>query len=189
MELPASVTAPIFTTVAKLLADATATEGTFMAQLSDLGLDPSTLAPSFAAACRRLIAAGVSGDTRAAAFWVPGRIELMGKHTDYAGGRSLLCAVNRGFAVVSADRADALCRIMVSFELSGVSDEATVSLRGGKDAGADEGQADWARYPAVTAQRLARNFGLSLGVDLALSCDLPEVRGGGGREPGRRVGG
>ena len=30
-------------------------------------------------------------------YWVPGRIEVLGKHTDYAGGRSLLCTIERGF--------------------------------------------------------------------------------------------
>ena len=42
------------------------------------------------------------------AWWVPGRIEFLGKHTDYAGGRSLLCATERGFAVVAVPRADSL---------------------------------------------------------------------------------
>jgi galactokinase len=38
-----------------------------------------------------------------------GRIEIFGKHTDYAGGRSLVAAVPRGFAVV-APRADGRVR-------------------------------------------------------------------------------
>ena len=42
--------------------------------------------------------------------WVPGRIEMLGKHTDYAGGRSLLCTVERGFAVRVALRDDATIR-------------------------------------------------------------------------------
>jgi len=29
--------------------------------------------------------------------FVPGRIEVFGRHTDYAGGRSLVCAIDRGF--------------------------------------------------------------------------------------------
>jgi len=33
--------------------------------------------------------------------FVPGRIEFLGKHTDYAGGRSLLCAIDRGIAAVA----------------------------------------------------------------------------------------
>ena len=36
-----------------------------------------------------------------AGFYVPGRIEVMGKHTDYAGGRSLLAAASKSFCVVS----------------------------------------------------------------------------------------
>ncbi|MCY2950504.1 MAG: galactokinase family protein [Planctomycetota bacterium] len=40
------------------------------------------------------------------ALFVPGRLELLGKHTDYAGGRSIVAAVERGFCVVAAPRAD-----------------------------------------------------------------------------------
>ena len=40
------------------------------------------------------------------AWYVPGRIEVLGKHTDYGGGRSLICAAERGFHVVSAPRTD-----------------------------------------------------------------------------------
>ena len=32
-------------------------------------------------------------------YVVPGRIELVGKHVDYAGGRSLTCAVDRAITV------------------------------------------------------------------------------------------
>ena len=44
--------------------------------------------------------------------FVPGRIEILGKHTDYAGGRSITCAAERGFAVAYAPRADAVLRIV-----------------------------------------------------------------------------
>ena len=43
---------------------------------------------------------------------VPGRIEIFGKHTDYAGGRSLLAAVPRGFAVVARPRTDRRVRVI-----------------------------------------------------------------------------
>ena len=36
------------------------------------------------------------------AFFVPGRIEVFGKHTDYAGGRSLLAATEWGFCFAAA---------------------------------------------------------------------------------------
>ncbi len=44
-------------------------------------------------------------------WYVPGRIEVLGKHTDYAGGRSLLCAAERGFCAVASPRDDATVRI------------------------------------------------------------------------------
>ena len=40
----------------------------------------------------------------ARAWWVPGRIEVLGKHTDYGGGRSLLTTVERGFHVLATPR-------------------------------------------------------------------------------------
>ncbi len=45
-------------------------------------------------------------------LWVPGRIEVLGKHTDYAGGRSLLAAVERGFCVAAAPRKDAIVHVV-----------------------------------------------------------------------------
>ena len=172
--LPPSVSQVHMTTVGDLLADAKS--GALAARLSASGIEPAaSRTHSFASAARRLIAdGGVAPSTRAAAFWVPGRVEVMGKHTDYAGGRSLLCAVSKGFAVVSAERDDALVRVLATFELSGAEDEASVALDPNETSPLPDG---WARYPAATARRLARNFGISRGVDLALSCDLPEASG------------
>ena len=45
------------------------------------------------------------------AFFVPGRIEVLGKLTDYAGGRSLLCAIERGIVAAVKPRTDPLVRI------------------------------------------------------------------------------
>src|SRR6476646_6223052 len=50
----------------------------------------------------------VTGHAPRWAWFVPGRIEIFGKHTDYAGGRSLVAAVPRGFAVVAAPRSDGI---------------------------------------------------------------------------------
>src|SRR5262249_40557072 len=57
--------------------------------------------------------AAVSGGTGEPArrWFVPGRIEVLGKHTDYAGGRSLLCTAGRGFCVAAIPRADRIVRI------------------------------------------------------------------------------
>src|SRR5262245_60621441 len=45
-------------------------------------------------------------------WFSPGRIEVFGKHTDYAGGRSLVAAVPRGFALVGAPRDDGRVRVI-----------------------------------------------------------------------------
>ena len=53
---------------------------------------------------------GAPNDTEVFVFWVPGRIEVLGKHTDYGGGRSLLCAVERGICLVARARSDTSLR-------------------------------------------------------------------------------
>ena len=45
-----------------------------------------------------------TGQPPAWAWVIPGRIEIFGKHTDYAGGRSLVAAVPKGFVGVAAPR-------------------------------------------------------------------------------------
>jgi galactokinase len=115
-----------------------------------------------------LRAAGVGGN--AAAFFVPGRIEVLGKHTDYAGGRSLICAVDRGFVVAAAPRRDDRVRVL--------------DVAGGREAGLaldprlpEPGEA-WARYPATVFRRIARNFpDARRGADLAFISDLPLASG------------
>ena len=104
------------------------------------------------------------------ALFVPGRIEVLGKHTDYAGGRSLLCAVERGFCLLAAARADSLIRIV---------DAATGEVTAfdfDPDLVAPQGH--WSGYPMTVARRLARNFpGARTGADIAFASDLPQAAG------------
>jgi galactokinase len=104
--------------------------------------------------------------------WVPGRVELFGKHTDYAGGRSLLCAVERGFAVSAAPRKDGeIHAIDVAHREAFHTSLSTESQQGGADGG-------WPLYVAAVARRLAMNFpSASAGVDLAFISDLPMAAG------------
>lgn len=102
---------------------------------------------------------------------VPGRIEVLGKHTDYAGGRSLLAAVERGFCVVSAPRADALVRLT---DL-GRADEVSLSLDA---AAAAVAAPHWAIYPGAVVRRLARDFATPLrGAEITFVSDLPPSSG------------
>lgn len=112
--------------------------------------------------------ARVTGQPPAWRWHVPGRIEIFGKHTDYAGGESLLAAVPRGFAVVAGPRPDACVRVIDArhHEEVMVPIEDDRALRG------------WANYAAVTARRLARNFpGAPLGADIAIASNLPRAAG------------
>ena len=52
------------------------------------------------------------GDLPQHVWWVPGRLEVFGKHTDYAGGRALVAAAPRGFAVNASARNDGIIRVI-----------------------------------------------------------------------------
>jgi galactokinase len=137
-------------------------------RLVDAGLSASERQPKAALFNRALDALGGFHDN-ARAWWVPGRIEFLGKHTDYAGGPSLLCAVERGFALVAVPRSDA--RVSVCDAASGE----RMELELGPALVAKQGH--WATYPITVCRRLARNFGANRGVDIAFASDLPPAAG------------
>ena len=121
------------------------------------------------AAVRAALPRGGAGH-ESCAWRVPGRIEVLGKHTDYAGGRSLVCAVEQGFVVAAVPRADAVVRVI------NVADGSEVSLA--LDPGLPPPSDAWMRYPATVVRRLARNFpGARRGADLAFLSDLPLASG------------
>jgi len=126
----------------------------------------------FAQAANVLTSHGVQPTTAAKAFFVPGRVEVVGKHTDYAGGRSLLAAISKGFCIVTIDRDDDWCRFM-STSMEG--DAITVKMC--KDAEPRAGH--WSNYPVTALKRQSSNFaeGGLKGVDMAIACDLPGASG------------
>ena len=104
------------------------------------------------------------------AYYVPGRIEVLGKHTDYAGGRSLLCAVERGFCLVARARAEAEVQITDSRS------EITHVLPLDPELRIPE--TGWPTYPAAVVRRVARNFPCARrGADIAFLSDLPAATG------------
>ena len=112
----------------------------------------------------------LGGTPPAFVFRVPGRVEVLGKHTDYAGGRSITCAIDRGFIVAVRPRSDShvlayACDLQqsVGFDLIG---DMPVRSSG------------WQNYVQSVARRLAGNFGQPLhGVDMAFASDLPQASG------------
>ncbi|MEE2659491.1 MAG: galactokinase family protein [Candidatus Latescibacterota bacterium] len=135
------------------------------------GLDDEVTAKAqrFASAARRL-AEHLSDDTPAQAWFVPGRIEVLGKHTDYCGGHSLTAAVARGFCVVASARDDTALNLYALDE----DDEVSATL----DPELQPSPGAWSNYPLTVARRLARNFpNCCRGADLAFSSDLPAAAG------------
>ena len=118
----------------------------FAARLVHDGLDPVE-GPAKAALYELAVQALAPTGSATHAWWVPGRLEVFGKHTDYAGGRTLVAAVPRGFVFASTPRADDA--IVVIDATSGEQ----VCL------GAESVQlSGWRRYVDVVAARLRRNF-------------------------------
>jgi galactokinase len=103
-------------------------------------------------------------------YVVPGRVELVGKHVDYGGGRSLTCAVDLALR--------ATARPIAARELR-------VHQRGSRDrvylpiaATAQPTRTKWSTYVAAVARRLGRDFpGAPGGVEVQLSSDLPRSAG------------
>ncbi|MEX2273316.1 MAG: galactokinase family protein [Vicinamibacterales bacterium] len=101
-------------------------------------------------------------------LFVPGRLEVFGKHTDYAGGHALVAALPRGFTVRAASSASG----MVTITDLGSGERATFSRHGD---GPGEG---WRRYPQTVIRRLAANFPeADLSADIEFSSTLPQAAG------------
>ena len=140
-------------------------------------------AARFARLSRMLAALEASDDQQDQtihAFWVPGRIEVLGKHTDYGGGRSLLCAVERGICVVARAQVDqSFPRLRESPTLVRVTD-ATSGDSCEFELRADIAPAPghWSNYPITVARRIAMNFsGQMRGADIIFESDLPPAAG------------
>ena len=142
-------------------------------RLQDAGLSRTAArgkSDLFARAGEALAKDGVAPDAPVRAFFVPGRIEVLGKHTDYAGGRSIVAATEQGFCLAAAARDDA--GLWVS--ALDLDDQAKFELSG--DLAPPVGH--WSNYPMTVARRVARNFAGPLrGAHIAFAGDLPPAAG------------
>jgi galactokinase len=142
-----------------------------MMRLIELGVsEPEAIAktPLYEAADNALDSLGA--DRQRWSLWVPGRIEILGKHTDYAGGRSLVCALERGFCVQVAPRRDSIVRVL-SLDRNDAFQTSLTHPVAGKPA-------SWTQYVATVVSRLSLNFDrVHRGADLAFASDLPPDAG------------
>ena len=103
-------------------------------------------------------------------LFVPGRIELFGKHVDYGGGISMTCAISEG---IEAD-VEPVDVAVIDLEDRRTGRRARVPLR--RDA--RPGGAHGGTYIAAVARRLARDFGpLRRGVRVVSESSLPRSAG------------
>lgn len=142
-------------------------------RLMERGLSPAAadrLAPLFTQAAEAVRGAGAGGNQDAHAFFVPGRIEVLGKHTDYMEGSSLTCAVERGFCLVAAPKAGRTLRIT----RARAGESVEVELRPGLEPPAGH----WTTYPLTVVRRAMADFeGAFGGGHVAFLSNLPQAAG------------
>ncbi len=103
-------------------------------------------------------------------YVIPGRIELVGKHVDYAGGASLTCAIDRALTVRAEPIFDPVVRIRSTFHPLRVE----LPLRSNIVAIADH----WSVYAHAVIKRLVRDFpSVTQGIALDIRSDLPASAG------------
>ena len=114
---------------------------------------------------------GAMSETPEETAWrVPGRVEVLGKHTDYAGGSVLVGAVDRAITA-RARRVEGSPGSLTATTDGGD----PVTLRAGVAPGLEPGH--WGRYLQTVLDRLTLNFGASAAAHLSISSDLPPASG------------
>jgi galactokinase len=113
--------------------------------------------------------AALGTENVASVVYAPGRVEFLGKHTDYCGGRSLLCTVDRGLIVAATRGESNTIRITETSSGESVEFAGTTDLQPRDD--------HWSNYPMTVVRRLAQNFGELRGARIAIASDLPRAAG------------
>ena len=106
-------------------------------------------------------------------WFVPGRVEVLGKHTDYAGGRSLLIASEQGVTASATDAPDGAVPGTVTARSTAA--EGDVHLVAGQPSGLPAGH--WGNYVQATIDRLTLNFGTLKPAVIEVDSTLPLASG------------
>ena len=105
-------------------------------------------------------------------FFAPGRVNLIGEHTDYNGGHVFPCALSMGIYAAARKRKDKKIRFYsMTFDKTGVVEKDLKTLF-------DEKEPSWVSYPQGVMWALAqRSYKLDTGLDLAFCGDIPNGSG------------
>ena len=113
---------------------------------------------------------GAEGDIRT--YFAPGRVNLIGEHTDYNGGHVFPCALTIGTYAVARKRSDRKLRFFsVNFERLGIIESSLDDLVPSRSAG-------WTNYPKGVMWTFGkRGMEISNGVDILLYGNIPNGSG------------
>ena len=105
-------------------------------------------------------------------YFAPGRVNLIGEHTDYNGGHVFPCALTIGtYAVARLRKDDKLCLFSMNFETGGVG-ECTLSNIEEKNTG------DWRNYPKGIVWAFGKKgFQVDKGLDILYYGNIPNGSG------------
>lgn len=115
----------------------------------------------------------VFGDSEGAkVFFAPGRVNLIGEHTDYNGGHVFPCALTIGTYGVARVRKDKKLRFYsMNFEQLGVLESSIQGLK-------PEKEADWTNYPKGVMWAFGeRGYQIPYGMDILLNGNIPNGSG------------
>ncbi len=112
------------------------------------------------------------GEPGARAFFAPGRVNLIGEHTDYNGGHVFPCALTIGTYAVARKRTDRRLRFFsMNFEHLGVIESSLDDLKPSKDAG-------WTNYPKGVMWAFGeKGMEIPCGLDILLNGNIPNGSG------------
>ena len=113
---------------------------------------------------------GGEGDIRT--YFAPGRVNLIGEHTDYNGGHVFPCALTLGTYAVARKREDNVLRFFsVNFEKDGIYTSSLEDLVPSKQAG-------WTNYPkGVMWAFEKRDYHVTSGLDIVIGGNIPNGSG------------
>lgn len=113
---------------------------------------------------------GGEGDIRS--YFAPGRVNLIGEHTDYNGGHVFPCALTIGTYMIARKRSDRKLRFYsMNFEKTGVVESSLDDLNPKKDR-------NWTAYPkGVVWTFLQKGYAVDAGFDLVLFGNIPNGSG------------
>ncbi|MBO5209956.1 MAG: galactokinase [Lachnospiraceae bacterium] len=105
-------------------------------------------------------------------YFAPGRVNMIGEHTDYNGGHVFPCALTIGtYAAVRKREDDKLRFYSMNFEKLGVIESSIVDIK-------PEEEADWTNYPkGVMWAFEKRGFKMTSGLDVVLYGNIPNGSG------------